>query len=90
MGIMPLEFFNNVNRKKLNLVGSEIVNIIDIEKGIKPRSEVECEIQYIDGMSKKIKLLCRIYIENEIEYYKNGGILLYVLLQYDIIKGVKF
>ena len=79
MGIMPLEFINNVNRKKLNLVGSEIVNIIDIEKGIKPRSEVECEIQYIDGMSKKIKLLCRIDTENEIEYYKNGGILQYVL-----------
>ena len=79
MGIMPLEFIKNVNRKKLNLVGSEIINIIDIEKGIKPRSEVECEIQYIDGMSKKIKLLCRIDTENEIEYYKNGGILQYVL-----------
>ena len=79
MGIMPLEFINGIDRKKLNLAGSEIINIVNIEKGVKPGAEVECEIQYIDGTSKKIKLLCRIDTENEIEYYKNGGILQYVL-----------
>ena len=50
-----------------------------IEKGIKPRDEISCEIKYKDGSSKKIQLLCRIDTENEIEYYKNGGILQYVL-----------
>ena len=53
--------------------------IIDIEKGIGPRQDVNCEIKYADGSSKKIKLLCRIDTVNEIEYYKNGGILQYVL-----------
>ena len=79
MGILPLEFQNEINRKKLNLLGPEIINIINIEKGIEPRTIVECEIQYADGTSKTIKLLCRIDTENEIEYYKNGGILHYVL-----------
>ena len=44
-----------------------------------PRAEVSCEIKYADGSSKTIKLLSRIDTENEIEYYKNGGILQYVL-----------
>ena len=55
------------------------MTIINIEKGIKPRDEISCEIKYKDGSSKKIQLLCRIDTENEIEYYKNGGILQYVL-----------
>jgi len=56
-----------------------IITITDIEKGVKPRQEVDCEIKYADGVSKKIKLLCRIDTANEIEYYKHGGILQYVL-----------
>mgnify|MGYP002413636018 CR=1 FL=1 len=51
----------------------------DIEKGINPRAEVSCEIKYSDGASKTIKLLSRIDTENEIEYYKNEGILQFVL-----------
>ena len=53
--------------------------IIDIEKGINPGREVECEIKYVDGMVKKINLLSRIDTANEVEYYKNDGILKYVL-----------
>ena len=41
--------------------------------------DVVCEIKYVDGTVKKIKLLCRIDTTNEIEYYKHGGILQYVL-----------
>ena len=55
------------------------IKVINIEKGVKPREEVTCEIKYKDGSSKKIQLLCRIDTKNEIEYYKNGGILQYVL-----------
>ena len=66
-------------RKKLNIKGNELFTIIDIEKGINPGAEVNCEIKYADGSSKTIKLLSRIDTENEIEYYKNGGILQYVL-----------
>jgi len=79
MGVLPLQFKEGFVRKKLNIKGSELITIIDIEKGVKPRQEVDCEIKYADGVSKKIKLLCRIDTANEIEYYKNGGILQYVL-----------
>jgi len=79
MGILPLQFKDGFNRNKLNLKGSELVNIIGIEKGITPGQEVECEIKYADGIAKKINLLSRIDTANEVEYYKNDGILKYVL-----------
>jgi len=79
MGILPLQFKDGFNRKKLNLKGSELITIIGIENGITPGQEVECEIKYADGVAKKINLLSRIDTANEVEYYKNDGILKYVL-----------
>jgi len=79
MGILPLQFINDVNRKNLKLNGSELISIMDIEKGVNPSEEVTVEIKYISGEIKKIKTLCRIDTKNELEYYKNGGILQYVL-----------
>ena len=79
MGILPLQFINGMDRKKLNLQGSELITILDIEKGIKPRENAKVEIKYADGSSKTIETLCRIDTDNEILYYENGGILQYVL-----------
>ena len=79
MGILPLQFKEGFDRKKLNLLGSELISIFDIEKGIKPGDQVDCEIKFANGSIKKIKLLSRIDTANEIEYYKNGGILQFVL-----------
>jgi aconitate hydratase len=79
MGILPFQFKEGFDRKKLNITGSELFTFINIEKGVDPRQEVNCEIKYIDGTIKKIQLLCRIDTENEVEYYKHGGILQYVL-----------
>ena len=79
MGVLPLQFKEGFDRKKLNITGAELVSAIDIDKGVKPRQEVTCEIKYQDGTSKKIQMLCRIDTANEVEYYKNGGILQYVL-----------
>jgi len=79
MGVLPLQFKEDFNRKKLNIIGSELFTIIDIIKGVGPREDVDCEIKYADDTIKKIKLLCRIDTANEIEYYKHGGILQYVL-----------
>ena len=79
MGILPLQFINGMDRKKLNLRGSELIAILDIEKGIKPRENAKVEIKYADGSSKTIEALCRIDTDNEILYYENGGILQYVL-----------
>ena len=79
MGILPLQFKDGFNREKLKLKGSELITIIGIEKNITPGQEVECEIKYADGVAKKINLLSRIDTANEVEYYKNDGILKYVL-----------
>ena len=79
MGILPLQFINNLNRKNLNFIGSELITIAEIEKGINPSDKVIVEIKYASGEIKKIETLCRIDTKNELEYYKNGGILQYVL-----------
>ena len=79
MGILPLQFIEKIDRKNLNLVGSELISVLDIEKGIKPGDKLMVEIKYSSGDYKKIKTLCRIDTKNELEYYKNGGILQFVL-----------
>ncbi len=79
MGILPLQFIEDINRKNLKLIGSELISILNIEKGVNPSDEVTVEIKYASGEIKKIKTLCRIDTKNELEYYKNGGILQYVL-----------
>ena len=79
MGVLPLQFKEGFDRKKLNINGTELITVVDIEKGVRPRAEITCEIKYKDGTIKKIQVLSRIDTENEIEYYKNGGILQYVL-----------
>ena len=79
MGILPLQFKDGINRTNLKLDGSELFSIIDLEKGIDPRDEVDVEIKYVSGDIKRIKMISRIDTKNELEYYKNGGILQYVL-----------
>ena len=79
MGILPLQFIDGLNRSNLKLIGSELISVTNLEKGIFPSDKVEIEIKYASGNIKKIKSLCRIDTKNELEYYKNGGILQFVL-----------
>ena len=79
MGILPLQFINGQNRKKLNLDGSELISINGIKEGLKPGDKVSVEFKYKNGDTKKIEMLCRIDTNNELEYFKHGGILQYVL-----------
>ena len=79
MGILPLQFIDNFDRKNLNLTGSELISVLDIKKGVNPGDKLTLEIKYASGDCKKIKTLCRIDTKNELEYYKNGGILQFVL-----------
>ena len=79
MGILPLQFIENINRKNLQLLGSELISVNEIEKGVNPSDKVTLEIKYASGEIKKIQTLCRIDTKNELEYYKNGGILQFVL-----------
>ena len=79
MGVLPLQFINGINRKNLNLNGSELFTVSKLENGINPSEEVELEIKYNNSEIKKIRVLSRIDTKNELEYYKNGGILQFVL-----------
>ena len=79
MGILPLQFISGIDRIKLKLKGSELISVLNVEKGIKPSDKIDVEIKYVSGDIKKIKTLCRIDTKNELEYYKNGGILQFVL-----------
>ena len=79
MGILPLQFIDGMNRTNLKLVGSELISVLNLEDGINPSDKVTLEIKYNSGDIKKIQTLCRIDTKNELEYYKNGGILQYVL-----------
>ncbi|MDA7478897.1 aconitate hydratase AcnA [Candidatus Pelagibacter ubique] len=79
MGVLPLQFTEGHDRVNLKLIGSELITVLQIEDGINASDHVQVEIKYASGDIKKIKTLCRIDTKNELEYYKNGGILQYVL-----------
>lgn len=79
MGILPLVFPKGVNRKTLNLTGFETINLIGLDKGITPGMTVICEIIRPDSKVEVISLRCRIDTQDEVDYFKNDGILPYVL-----------
>ena len=81
MGVLPLNFKDGVTRKSLNLDGSEVVDISGMTGEIEPGMDLDCTITRADGSSETIKLTCRLDTYDEVEYYKNGGILHYVLRQ---------
>ena len=78
MGVLPLEFKENESWKSLSMEGTETVSIKNIGQ-LSPRGSLDVEIKYLDGSEKVITTRVRIDTENEHEYYKNGGILHYVL-----------
>lgn len=81
MGILPLVFTEGVTRLTLNLEGTEQFDIEGLEKEIHPKMRMNARIHRPDGTKESIPLLCRIDTENEVEYYKHGGILHYVIRQ---------
>lgn len=80
MGVLPLSFEEGTTAKTLGLDGSEEISILGLNDNIKPRQKMELEIKSKDGV-KKVPVLLRIDTPVEIEYYKHGGILPYVLRQ---------
>ena len=76
MGVLPLQFIDGQNKQTLKLDGSEIVSIKGLNN-ISPNSEIDCEIH--SDQKRNFKLLCRIDTTKELDYYKQGGILQYVL-----------
>jgi aconitate hydratase len=78
MGVIPLVFSEGQNRKSLNLDGSEVVTIKGLTT-MKPKETLTAEIKRQSGEVVKVSLRSRIDTANELEYYKNSGILHYVL-----------
>jgi aconitate hydratase len=79
MGVLPLVFKGGMTRKDLKLDGSESFDFAGIAKGIKPGMDVEMTVHRQGGKSEKVSLLCRVDTLDEVEYYRHGGILHYVL-----------
>ena len=79
MGVLPLQFKGGQSRDTLKLDGTETFDITGVEGGITPGMDVSCKITRSDGNSVDVSLLCRIDTLDEVDYFKHGGILQYVL-----------
>ena len=79
MGVLPLQFKEGCDRKSLHLDGSEVFDITGLAGEVTPRMELALTIHRVTGAREDIKVLSRIDTLDEIEYYKAGGILQYVL-----------
>lgn len=78
MGVVPFTLAEGTSWASLDLKGDELVTIKGLAS-VKPRQMMEAEITYADGSMKKVPILCRIDTLDEIDYFKNAGILHYVL-----------
>jgi aconitate hydratase len=78
MGVLPLQFKGEMTRKTLGLDGSETFDIKGLTD-LKPLGDVKVTIHRANGKSEDIVVQCRIDNSGELEYYKNGGVLHYVL-----------
>jgi aconitate hydratase len=79
MGILPLQFPDGMNRKTLKLDGSEIFAIEGLSDELKPSGAVKCRITRTNRASETLILQSRIDTVDEVEYFRHGGILHYVL-----------
>jgi len=79
MGVLPLTFEDNASWQSIGLKGDETVTIRGLQGDLKPRQTLTAEIVSSDGTLRRVPLLCRIDTLDELEYYRNGGILHYVL-----------
>ncbi len=82
MGVLPLEYKQGDTAEKLDISGKETFTIIGIEKDLKPLKEVQVIVENKRGEKTKFKAIARLDSQIEIEYYRNGGILQYVLRQF--------
>jgi aconitate hydratase len=79
MGVLPLQFGEGVTRKSLALDGSETFDITGLDGAVRPRMNLRVVIHRTDGSSEETTVLCRIDTLDEIDYFRTGGILQYVL-----------
>jgi aconitate hydratase len=81
MGVLPLQFVDGTSAQSLGLDGSEIFAIAGLSDSIEPGENVTLEIEHADGKRNSVPVRLRIDTPIEIDYYKHGGILPFVLRQ---------
>ena len=81
MGVLPLTFEEGTSWQTLGLKGDELVTFHGLGDDLKPRQMMEMEITSADGSKTTVPLLCRIATLDELEYFRHGGIMQYVLRQ---------
>jgi len=81
MGVLPLVFEEGTSWQTLGLKGDEMITIKGLSEGLKPRQMLTAEITASDSKVTRVPVMCRIDTLDELEYFKNGGILSYVLRQ---------
>jgi aconitate hydratase len=81
MGVLPLTFEDGTSWQSLGLKGDETVTIRGLAGDLKPRQKLTVEITSANGDRRQVPLLCRIDTLDELDYFRNGGILQYVLRQ---------
>jgi aconitate hydratase len=79
MGVLPLQFADGFNRKTLGLTGRERISVKGISGALQPSMTMNVDIEYEDGRTQTVPVTSRIDTLNELDYYRNGGILHYVL-----------
>lgn len=79
MGVLPLQFQEGESRKTYKLSGNEVISIRAKEEKLSPRQEFEMTIEYSDGSTKTATLVSRLDTVDELNYFKNGGILQYTI-----------
>jgi aconitate hydratase len=79
MGVLPLQFKGSDSLANLNLTGDETFDLLGINDDLKPQQDVSLTITRRDGSKQNVALLLRIDTPIEVEYYRAGGILPYVL-----------
>jgi aconitate hydratase len=81
MGVLPLQFPEGVSAKTLGLDGTELFDLPDLMQGLAPRQETVLAIRGADGKTRRQSVRVRIDTPIEVDYYRHGGILPYVLRQ---------
>jgi aconitate hydratase len=81
MGVLPLQFIGNDSVQTLGITGHETFDLKGIEGEIKPQQDATLVIHRANGETKEVKVLLRIDTPIEVDYYKHGGILPFVLRQ---------
>ena len=79
MGVLPLQFMPGESRQTLELGGDEIFDILDLEGELSAKQVVSAVVHYPDGSKREIQLQSRLDTHVEVEYYRAGGVLTYVL-----------